>query len=409
MGKSSSTSPSGNRAGDFSPSASPVQPAGGHLGLTQVNTQEDFVKKRVCMCTFALASSLSLLIFVQLAVAQSWTQLKGPVARAIPSAVFDPTSGRMIVFGGDTSSGTDLNDVWWLVNPDGPGLGWVQAKPTGTKPAPRVGHSAVYDSVNDRMTVFAGGLGNASPCANDVWVLSHAAGVTGTPAWTVLSPSGGPPSPRLRFSAVYDPGTDNMTIFGGNDCFSTNFGDVWVLSHANGLGGTPTWTQLFPSGTSPGTSEDHTAVYDSGSNTMIVFGGTIGSSSGNQVWVLSNANGAGGTPVWSQLSPSGTLPPGRNQPVAVYDQANKRMTINGGNNSASVFSDSWVLTNADGTTGTPTWTQLGPITGAPARTQAVATYNSATNQMTLFGGNSGLGGTGFSNFAFVLSKANGLP
>src|SRR4029077_17067958 len=146
------------------------------------------MKEKRRVCTLTLGSFLSLLMFAQAVAAQSWTQLRGPVPRNIPSAVFDPTSGRMIIFGGDTSTGTDLNDVWWLVNPDGPGLGWVQARPTGTKPAPRVGHSATYDSINDRMTIFGGGLGNASPCANDVWVLSHASGRGGTPAWTQLSP-----------------------------------------------------------------------------------------------------------------------------------------------------------------------------------------------------------------------------
>jgi hypothetical protein len=365
------------------------------------------VKKKKCVCALALVSSLSLLMFAQSAAAQSWTQLRGPVARDTFSAVFDPRSGRMITFGGSTNNAAhpDLNDVWWLVNPDGPGLGWVQAKTTGTEPAPRAGQSAVYDPVKDRMTIFGGGLGQASPCANDVWVLINASGASGSPAWTQLSPSGGPPSPRLRFSAVYDPDTNNMMVFGGNDCFSTNFSDVWILSNANGLGGTPTWTQLSPSGTSPGPTEDQTAVYDSDSNSMIVFGGTTGA--GNDVWLLSNANGSGGAPSWSKLSPAGSLPPGRNEPVAVYDQANKRMTIYGGNNTSGILSDSWVLSNADGTTGTPTWTQLGPITGAPARTAAVAIYNSATNKMTVFGGDSAA--TTPSNSTFVLSKANGLP
>ena len=353
----------------------------------------------------ALASCLSLLVFARTATAQSWAELGGPVARIGSSAVFDPRSGKMITFGGETSNHTDLNDVWWLVNPDGPGLGWVQARPTGTKPAPRVEQSAVYDPVNDRMTVFGGGLGNASPCANDVWVLASASGASGTPAWMQLSPSGGPPSPRLRFSAVYDPDTNNMIVFGGNDCFSTNFSDVWILSNANGLGGTPTWTELSPSGTSPGPTEDHTAVYDSDSNNMIVFGGTTGT--GNEVWLLSNANGTGGSPSWSQLLPSGGPPPGRDEQVAAYDQANKRMTIYGGNSATESFSDSWVLSNADGTTGTPTWTQLGPITGAPARTSAAAIYNSATNQMTVFSGSDPAAPA--TSSTFVLSKANGLP
>ena len=361
-----------------------------------------------CVCILALSTCLGFLVFTQAAAAQSWTQLKGPVGRDTFSAVFDPNSGRMIIFGGTTNNASDpdLNDVWWLVNPGGPGLGWVEAQPTGTAPAPRVGQSAVYDSVNDVMTIFAGGLGQASPCANDVWVLNHAAGVTGTPAWVQLSPSGGPPSPRLRFSAVYDPGTNEMIVFGGNDCFSTNFSDVWILSNANGLGGTPTWTELSPSGTSPGGTEDQTAVYDSSSNSMIVFGGTIGGiSSSNEVWLLSNANGNGGTPAWSQLSPSGSLPPGRNQPVAVYDQANKRMTIYGGSNSTQTLGDTWVLSNADGTTGTSTWTKL-KTKGGSTRTAAAGIYSPATNQMTVFGGYHMP--TDIST-TFVLSGANGLP
>jgi hypothetical protein len=366
------------------------------------------MKKKNCLSAFALASSLSLLMFSQAAVAQSWAQLKGPIGRDTFPAVFDPNSGRMIIFGGSTNNASDpdLNEVWWLVNPGGLGLGWVEAQPTGSAPAPRAGASAVYDSVNDRMTIFGGGLGQASPCANDVWVLNHAAGVTGTPTWIQLSPSGGPPSPRLRFSAVYDPTTNEMIAFGGNDCFSTNFSDVWILSNANGLGGTPTWTELSPSGASPGGTEDQTAVYDSGSNSMIVFGGTIGGvNSSSEVWLLSNANGNGGAPSWSQLSPSGSPPLGRDQPIGAYDQANKRMMIYGGNNSTQTFSDTWVLSNADGTTGTPTWTKL-KATGPPARTAAAGIYNPATNQMTVFGGYHVP--TDDSN-TFVLSGANGLP
>jgi hypothetical protein len=352
----------------------------------------------VSLCVLVGASVYS-------AMAQSWTNLKGPSIRTGSSAVLDPTSGRMIVFAGQANKpgGPNLNEVWWLLNPDGPGLGWIRAQTKGTKPAPRVESSAVYDAVNDRMIIFGGALGHASPCSNDVWVLNHASGVTGAPTWIQLSPSGGPPAARLGFSAVYDPGTNTMIIYGGNDCFSTNYSDVWILSNANGLG-TPTWTQLSPSGGSPGAREDHTAVYNPGSNSMVVFGGS--SSSGNDTWVLSNANGTG-MPAWTQLSPTGGPPPGRDGHNAIFDQANNRMTIYGGNNTTGILSDTWVLSNADGTTGQPGWTQIGPLAGAPARTMAAAVYNSTANKMTIFGGNPTQ--TEVSNSVFVLSKANGLP
>ena len=90
------------------------------------------------------------------------------------------------------------------------------------------------------------------------------------------------------------------------------------------------WTQLAPSGTAPSARSRHTAVYDAVGNRMIAFGGTDSSSFFNDVWVLSNANGSGGTPAWTQLAPSGTAPPAREAPAAVYDAAGNRMIVFGG-------------------------------------------------------------------------------
>jgi len=342
----------------------------------------------------------------QVTSAQTWTSA-GPLPRADHSAVLDLTTNRMIAFGGvigigpNSDQSKNFNDVWRL----GSGLAWTSVKPLGKPPAARNGHSAVYDPASNRMIVFGGGLGFVSPCVNDVWVLKHANGEGGQAAWIQLSPNGGSPAPRLRHNAVYDSANNRMIVFGGNDCFSTNFGDVWVLSNANGLSGTPTWMQLNPSG-SPGTAEDSTAVYDPGSNSMIVFGGTLGGSNSNEVWVLSNANGLGGTPTWTQLSPSGTLPPGREEPRAVYDATNNLMTIFGGNNDSGYLGDVWVLSNANGTGGSPTWSQLGPFPFfAEVRTAHSAVYNPSTNKMTIFGGDTSPSAQ--TNDVWVLSHANG--
>jgi hypothetical protein len=354
------------------------------------------------------------------AAAQSWTQLTcatPPPARFAASAVFDPNSGRMILFGGDPNGfAPDLNDVWWLTDPSGPSLGCVQAQPTGSLPAPRRDQSGVYDPGSDRMIIFGGGLGQTSPCANDAWVLDHASGVTGTPNWIQLSPSGVTPAPREDAAAVYDTTTNSMIMYGGGDCFSTGFGDLWILSSANGLGGGPAWSQVSPAGGNPGARSGHSAVYDSGSNSMIVFGGSTASNPvNNDAWVLSNANGVGGTPTWAQLSPSGPLPPPRGSFVATYDQTSKRMTVYGGNavGVAGALSDTWVLSNADGTTGAPAWTELAPSGSAPFRGYASGVYDPSTNALAVFGGvgttdvGPGLGVTG-TNTSFVLSDANGL-
>ncbi|SRR5579883_1513285 len=202
----------------------------------------------------------------------------GPIGRAFPSAVLDTTTNRMIVFGGDVAGGfnttlpfQDLNDVWRLSSGAGVLL-WTRVLPSGTPPAPRVARTAVYDAGSNRMIVFGGGLGNSSPCANDVWVLTNANGNGGTPAWIQLSPTGPAPAPRLQHVAGYDPTTNIMIVYGGNNCFSTDFGDVWTLSNANGLGGTPAWTQLSPTGVGPSPRGGARGVYDATNNRLMVFG-----------------------------------------------------------------------------------------------------------------------------------------
>ena len=84
----------------------------------------------------------------------------------------------------------------------------------------------------------------------------HASG----PIWTQLSPAqntnGGSPAPaqRLLQSTAYDPTTNSMIAFGGATQDFGNFGvynDAWVLTHADGTGGTPAWVQLTPSGAPP--------------------------------------------------------------------------------------------------------------------------------------------------------------
>ena len=341
----------------------------------------------------------------------AWTKLlpagTPPSPRYNPASVFDPATNQMILF-----PGSGNNDVWSLSLNSNPQ--WTQLSPLGTPPAPRVGARATYDTLNSRMTIFGGGLGNTSPCSNDTWVLSNANGAGGPPTWTQLSPSGAVPSPRWVHSTVYDPGSNSLIVFGGNNCFSGFYNDVWALSHANGLGGAPAWTQLTPSGTLPGPTGYHTAVYDRSSNRMIVYGvfnSLAGGDLSNQIWVLTNANGQGGTPTWLPFTPTGPSITLRENFSATYDPATNRMTIfAGGTASTDIdLNDTWVLSNANGLGGTPSWLQLNPSgTLPPAREGLAAIYDPASNQMTIFGGRFAPSPTN-SNDVWVLSHANGSP
>jgi hypothetical protein len=343
------------------------------------------------------------------AAAQTWKSA-GPAPRWGHSAVLDATTNRMVEFGGviptsNTNSGVNLNDVWRLDN----NLVWTSVKPTGTAPAPRLWHSAVYDPGSNHMIIFGGAEGSSSPCANDVWVLTNANGNGGTPEWSQLNPSGGLPSLRAQHGAAYDPNTNTMIMYGGQDCFSTLYGDVWILSNANGLGGTPTWTQLSPTGGGPGPREITGGVaYDVTNNNFIVFGGVFNSMVFNDVWVLSHANGQGGTPAWTKLSPSGTLPPARVGNSTIYDAKGNRLTIFGGADATGLLGDVWVLSHANGQGGRPKWTKLGPFSlFAESRYYHTAVYNERTNRMTVFGGSTTSDAGTSTNDVWVLNHANG--
>ena len=279
-------------------------------------------------------------------------------------------------------SSSYLNDVWALSLAGTPA--WTQLTPTGTPPSGRSAYSAIYDPVRDRMVVFgrqrclgrlqrrlgavAGGHAgldeaDARPARrrargspqrdlrpgarphgglrglrrhgshlNDVWALSLA----DTPAWTQLTPTGTPPSGRVRAQRDLRPGarphgglrgiclrpgplqrclgavagghagldaagahrhacqargastarsmTRCATAWWSSEAVITGsyFNDTWALSLAD----TPAWTQLIPAGTPPVARYGHSANYDPVRDRMVVFGGRNASGFLNDVWSL---------------------------------------------------------------------------------------------------------------------------
>jgi hypothetical protein len=139
-----------------------------------------------------------------------------------------------------------------------------------------------------------------------------------------------------------------MIAGGGNCCTSTTATfEVWILKYANGLGGTPQWVKLAPLGTPPPPRLGLVGIYEGISNELVFFGGS-GGGTFNEVWKIKHANGVGGTPEYIQLSPSGVPPAPRGgvvaNPTAIYDDASRRMTIFGGAAAGlGLVNDTWVL------------------------------------------------------------------
>ncbi len=357
-------------------------------------------------------------------IAPQWTQLTPtgtpPSTRAAAGSAYDTLNDRLIVFGGNQGDGTKLNDVWVLVNATGEGSApaWVQLVPTGGPPIARQLATAVYDATANRLIIYGGCTANCGTTLADVWVLTNANGLGGTPEWIAL-PAGGT---RSVAGAAYDPISNRMIVFGGvsGGPFS-DLDTVSVLIDANGVGD-PRWVDLTVSGTAPPRrSQLQNVVYDPTTNRLIVFAGYrwAGNTEYNDAWVLTNANGLGGVSEWQQLMPQGAEPLGRQSLPISRDPNSNRLIIFGGLNQFSehvTYDDSWVLTHANGVGGPPEWIKLQPTGPLPTgRRHYVEGYDPRTNRLVMaLGQYDVLSSEGLAisstvhNDTWVLANASGL-
>lgn len=80
------------------------------------------------------------------------------------------------------------------------------------------------------MFVFGGASDEGATISyNDTWVLANANGLGGTPTWTQVTTTGGPPVARSRAGGALDASSARMIIFGGNPASGTSLNDTWVL------------------------------------------------------------------------------------------------------------------------------------------------------------------------------------
>jgi hypothetical protein len=382
----------------------------------------------------AIAARLVTVIFwagalmVGTASAQSWSQLAPngalPKTRYAHCQIYNPKSGNMTIFGGFVGPGNPYaNDVWVLSGANGLGTpSWAQLSAGGVgapgSPVGRNSASCVYDSADNRMIIFGGEANFGGPSdveQGDVWVLTNADGTGGPSQWIQLQPAGAI-QPRAGHGAFYDPSSNRMIVYLGGTVANGKFVDVWALTNANGLGGTPTWIQLSTSGTPPAGRFLNAidSSWDATENRVVMFGGTPGRPNDratfNDTWVLTNASGLGGTPTWIQLSPQGALPLPRLGASGFYDSATKRLIVFGGTTDPGalpVLGDLWALSNADGN-GMPVWQQISPTgTAIPGRSLQGSVYDSNQNRMTVFGGQLIASGAPV-NETWVLTTANGI-
>jgi hypothetical protein len=128
----------------------------------------------------------------------------------------------------------------------------------------------------------------------------------------------------------------------------------------------------------------------------------------NDVWVLENANGLDGQPSWTQLTPTGTPPAPRCSAVVTYsattEPASSLMTVYGG--CCPSLGDLWILSGANGSADSPPWQQLAQSTPAPGPLETRAFgYDADMNLLMFFGGYS-YPGPVYEDSVWMLKDAN---
>jgi len=139
--------------------------------------------------------------------------IRQPPPRSRLALAYDAARGRVVLFGGAGPSASLLGDVW-----EWDGAQWIERTPAhGARPAPRSGHTLVYDPARRRSVLFGGS--GTSGALNDVWEWDGS-------AWVEDDLLSGPTA-RAFHTMVYDTARSDLMLFGGGD--PTARSDTWFL------------------------------------------------------------------------------------------------------------------------------------------------------------------------------------
>jgi hypothetical protein len=340
---------------------------------------------------------------------RDWTPYAaGPQPRYGAPMTYDEYHAQLVLFSGANSTLARTNDTWTLdVVSVPPGVTWL-APSGGTGPPARSGASIAYDDARHQAVLFGGTGLNGS--LRDTWVWN------GT-SWTDVTPASPSASPSARFGAVaaYDAIRGKVVLYGGYDATGPR-DDTWVWDGAG-------WTDVSGANRPPARYAA-TMAYDAAHGRAVLFGGIDSTGARSDTWTwdglawtqhavaapaaryLSSAafdplgrvvlfgghDASGGllddTWTWDGSAWTPRVAPGpaaRYLAVAAFDPVHKEVVLFGGCSTATSFAcatdDTWAW---DGLS----WTRRAPATSPPARYDAVAAYDTTSEEVVLFGGRS---------------------
>lgn len=296
----------------------------------------------------------------------TWVPLPPPQEILAPSAIYDSSRDRMVVFGGTSPGGGMRSDVW--VTDFSTDSIAIVLDTRGPTPPARSTHAAIYDSIRDRMIVYGGFVGSTP--IYDVWALDFAGDVA---TWSPIVAPGAPTSFYSAPPSIFDPVRNRMLVIGAAS-ESTPL-QVWSLD----LAGSPAWSLLTAAGSPPSTRAGHSATYDAIGDRVIVFGGSGSSGQRNDTHALDLS----GTPTWSELV-AGSPPPPHSGHVAVYDSRRQRVIVTSGFSAdgSGPRGDAYAL-RLDTSMGSIQWN---PLPGPMPRQSHAGIYDSVRDRVVVVHG-----------------------
>lgn len=185
--------------------------------------------------------------------------------------------------------------------------------------------------------------------------------------------TGTTPSGRYGHAMVYCPSTGKVILFGGGTGDYVN--DTWAFDPGAG-----TWTELHPSGSLPPARAYGMMVYVPSTGKVILFGG-VGTTSQNQAYMNDTWAYDPVANTWTDLNPLGP-PPARSDGTFAYDSVGGKAILFGGNGGGTVRNDTWSYDPAANS-----WTNLSPSGSLPAaRLGAASAFDPVNRRIVVFGG-----------------------
>ena len=274
---------------------------------------------------------------------------------------------------------------------------WRARKPGGDPPSGRFNHAMAYDAARGKLVLF-GGL-NVDDCGEGVerrcawtWEWDSEAGT-----WMDVTPDGDKPFARFIHSMTYDAVRGKVLLVGGYNIDGCGEGSgeycAWTWEWDGEAG---TWTNVTPEGDKPMGREYSGMAYDSARGKSILFGGFngygCGEDAGGYCSLTWEWDGMAGT--WRDVTPEGDKPSPRSGPAMAYDTVRGKVVLFGGWNDDDCGEGAgqrcaWTW-EWDGES--ETWTRIMVDGDKPrARSSHSMAYDAVSGKVVLFSGYNGEG------------------